>query len=79
MAERTASQSVTSTCTSKTAPPISATAASASARSRSQIVTCAPLATNRSTMARPMPCAPPVTTALRPSRSIRFIFSRPLA
>src|SRR5262245_4407717 len=40
--------------------------------SRSQIAIAAPESRNRSTIARPMPCAPPVTIALRPLRSILF-------
>ena len=44
----------------------------ASAMSRSQIATRAPEATKRSAMALPKPWAPPVTTAVRPSRSMTF-------
>src|SRR5262249_25366782 len=43
--------------------------------SRSQIATTAPDSRNRSTMARPIPCAPPVTTALRPVRSILLVMA----
>ena len=42
----------------------------ASVASRSQIATAAPESSKRATMARPMPCAPPVTTAVLPVRSI---------
>src|SRR5437764_15461287 len=37
------------------------------------MATFAPEATKRSAIARPKPCAPPVTTAQRPFRSILFI------
>src|SRR5215212_11590072 len=37
------------------------------------MATFAPEATKRSVIARPKPCAPPVTTAQRPFRSILFI------
>ena len=43
--------------------------ASASALSRSQMATAAPPASSRSTTARPMPWAPPVTTAARLAKS----------
>src|SRR5436190_10548621 len=43
----------------------------------SQIATAAPEASKRSTMARPMPCAPPVTTAARPLRSMLLGTSPP--
>jgi hypothetical protein len=43
------------------------------------MATRAPEATNRSVMALPKPCAPPVTTALRPSRSIWFFMGSSLA
>src|SRR6202030_3070998 len=49
--------------------------AAAAAPSISHIATFAPEAENRSAMARPMPRAAPVTIAIRPSRSIRFIAS----
>ena len=41
--------------------------------SRSHSETRAPEASRRSATARPMPCAPPVTTARRPPRSIWFM------
>jgi len=53
--------------------PISLAVFSASAASKSQIATLAPEATKRSAMARPKPCAPPVTTATRRLRSIWFM------
>src|SRR5271169_1542566 len=49
--------------------------AAAAAPSTSQIATFAPDAENRSAIARPMPRAAPVTMAIRPPRSIRFIAS----
>src|SRR5919201_7160561 len=39
------------------------------------MATAAPERRNRSTIARPMPWAPPVTTAMRPSRSMRLLMS----
>ena len=39
----------------------------------SDLATLAPDATKRSVIARPKPCAPPVTTAQRPFRSILFM------
>jgi hypothetical protein len=62
--------SVTSTLKTRTLSPISLAVFSASAASKSQIATLAPEATKRSVMARPKPCAPPVTTATRSLRSI---------
>src|SRR5581483_11058244 len=59
--------------------PSSAAVLLASAVSRSQIATVALESRNRSTMARPMPCAPPVTTALRPERSIALVMDGKLA
>src|SRR6185295_18951743 len=44
--------------------------------SRSQICTRAPELRSRSTMAAPMPCAPPVTTAVRPAKSSWFTVTR---
>src|SRR4029077_11154727 len=46
---------------------------SANGWSLSQIAMLAPEATKRSVIARPNPCAPPVTMAQRPFRSILFI------
>src|SRR3954447_19377978 len=69
----TAARSDTSTLKADTAGPISLAVFSANGRSWSQIATLAPEATKRSVIARPKPCAPPVTTAQRPFRSIVFI------
>ena len=71
----TASASVTSTVAVLTSPrPASARAVSASSvASRSQSATAAPEPSSRSAMARPIPCAPPVTTAFRPFKSMAFI------
>ncbi len=71
VAELTRSQSETSVSTiaSLPRPPSSSQARWPSARSMSQIVTWAPESRKRSTMARPMPCAPPVTMARLPVRS----------
>src|SRR3954447_8981363 len=41
------------------------------------MATFAPEATKRSLIARPKPCAPPVTTAQRPFRSILFMDALP--
>src|SRR6478735_42240 len=65
--------SVTSTLNTLVSPPTSLAVFSASAESKSQIATLAPEATKRSVMARPKPCAPPVTIATRPLRSILFM------
>ena len=62
----TAGQSVMSSGTA--IPPTAAAVASAAAPSRSQIATWAPSAVNRSATARPIPDAPPVTTARRPAK-----------
>src|SRR5712691_3656392 len=51
----------------------SAAVRSAKARSRSQRQTTAPDRRKRSAIARPMPCAPPVTMAVRSSRSILLV------
>src|SRR5262245_17079488 len=48
-------------------PPTAAAAASPLAESRSATTTVAPSSASLSTMARPMPWAPPVTMAIRPS------------
>ena len=58
--------SVTSTSTAITRPnPANSTrACSATTLSKSQIATLAPDSSNRSTIARPIPLAPPVTTAV---------------
>src|SRR5579863_3749222 len=69
----TAAGSVTSTFKAMAPAPISLAVFSASGRSLSQIATLAPEATKRSAIARPNPCAPPVTAAPRPLRSILFI------
>src|SRR6185503_9493627 len=50
--------------------PSSPAVCSAIARSRSHSATAAPDSSKRATMARPMPWAPPVTTAFLPLRSI---------
>src|SRR5690349_18388712 len=70
----TAARSDTSTLNADTAGPISLAVFSANGRSWSQIATFAPDATKRSAIARPNPCAPPVTTAQRPLRSILFMW-----
>src|SRR5688572_16789707 len=44
--------------------------------SRSQMRTLAPEACRRFTMAAPMPCMPPVTTAVRPAKSSWFMETR---
>ena len=72
-AASTAAASVTSTATALA--PISLAVALARSMSRSQIATLAPEAMKRSATARPMPCAPPVTTALRPFRSMLFMIA----
>ena len=63
---------VTSTAMAATRPRSFSSSAvfSESFLSRSQIATAAPDSRNRSTTARPIPCAPPVTTAFLPLRSI---------
>ena len=74
-AASTEAQSVTSQNTELSASPAPSSSTSALARgsSWSQIATLAPEASRRSTTARPMPWAPPVTTARRPARSIWFM------
>src|SRR5438105_2555044 len=74
-ARSTSASLVTSTGTAATRLcPLSAPAvASASVLSRSQIATAAPDSRKRSTIARPIPWAPPVTTAIRPLRSILLV------
>src|SRR6185312_11047572 len=62
-----------STLKAEAALPISLAVFSANGRSWSQIATFAPDATKRSAIARPKPCAPPVTTAQRPFKSILFM------
>ena len=71
-ARSTSLMSVTSTATATILPRLLSSLAvfSAKALSRSQIATEAPDSRNRSTIALPIPCAPPVTTAKRPERSI---------
>src|SRR5579871_3678314 len=69
----TCPRSLTSTLKAETALPISFAVFSARAWSKSQIATLAPDSTKRSVIARPKPCAPPVTTAVRPLRSILFL------
>src|SRR5262245_28767178 len=61
---------------SSTSPSLSRSDAVEASRSasRSHSETVAPDASNRSAMARPIPWAPPVTTARLPARSIRFTF-----
>src|SRR6266545_1686349 len=54
-------------------PDSSAAVDSTRFASRSQRETAAPDARKRSAMARPIPCAPPVTTARLPARSIWFM------
>src|SRR5882757_9606972 len=55
--------------------PISFSAASSSAGRRPVINTCAPSATNRFAVARPMPLFPPVTTATLPSSFPLIVFA----
>ena len=71
-ARSTSLMSVTSTAIATTLPRLlnSLAVFSAKALSRSQIATLAPESRNRSTIALPIPCAPPVITAKRPVRSI---------
>src|ERR1700688_4856245 len=69
----TAARSDTSTLNAVTPVPISLAVFSANGWSRSQIATLGPEAMKRSVIARPKPCAPPVTTAQRPVRSILFM------
>src|SRR5712671_5897960 len=72
----TEAHSVTSTTTER---PDSAAAATRPAFSSiSQITAVAPLAARRWAMAKPIPEAPPVTTAWRPLRSIWFIHRPPI-
>src|SRR3954447_14152132 len=68
-----ASASVTSTARACTLRPTPEAVSWARSPSRSQISTVAPLAAKRSTTAWPMPCAPPVTMATWPLRSIWFM------
>jgi hypothetical protein len=76
----TAEKSVTSTPTAMTFPlPESSFAVrSAKALSRSQIATAAPPSMKRSTTARPMPWAPPVTTPARLVKSYLMGIAAPL-
>src|SRR5262245_11473929 len=76
-ARSTASSTVTSTAKASIRPrAFSSTAAlSESLASRSQMAIAAPESRNRCAMARPIPCAPPVTTATRPERSIWFMLA----
>src|SRR3954471_21442821 len=69
----TAERYDTSTWNALTASPICFAVFSSKGWSWSQIATFAPDATKRSVIARPNPCAPPVTTAQRLLRSILFI------
>src|SRR5262245_47819195 len=80
-ARSTSASEVTSQAIAPTRPwpDSSLTVLRASARSRSQTATPHSDASRRSTMARPMPCAPPVTTAKRPARSIVLDMARPRA
>ena len=65
-AAATASSLVTSPLTARPASPYGATASSAPAWSRSNATTHAPAAASESPIARPMPPAPPVTSATWP-------------
>src|SRR5689334_13249082 len=78
-ARSTSAYLVTSTTTDARRPRFCSSPAVffAKSTSRSQIATVAPDSRKRSTIARPMPCAPPVTTALRPLRSILFAMTPP--
>ncbi len=73
VAARTAASSVSSTRWVLTRSPMAPAAAAIAAWSMSQIATAAPEASMRSAIARPMPRAPPVTTAVRPCMSSWFI------
>src|SRR5271166_1354066 len=68
-ADRTASASASASVTSTTraGPPISSAVARAPSASMSRTATVAPSSAMRRQVARPMPEAPPVTTAARPS------------
>ena len=57
-------------------PPSLTTASWATSRLRSPNTTLAPSAMNRSAIAYPIPCAPPVITAVRPSSNT--MAARPL-
>jgi hypothetical protein len=72
-AAATAAGSATSQASAVTVSPRAAAVRCARSRSRSQIATLAPDATNRSVIALPKPWAPPVTTALCPSKAIRLL------
>src|ERR1043166_7907385 len=71
-ARSTSVRLVTSQATAITLPRVLSSAAvfPANGLSRSQIAPAAPESRKRSVIARPRPCAPPVTTAKRPDRSI---------
>src|SRR6266545_1758548 len=71
----TASRSVRSTTNGR--PLISAATSLAPASSRSATSTAAPAAASRVAHARPMPLAPPVTSAVRPPRSTSVPITRP--
>ena len=73
-ARSTSAASATSTVSTWAKP--CARAASSDRASRSQRATRAPLAASRCATARPIPAAPPVTTARRPSKSSLFIVRR---
>jgi hypothetical protein len=71
---RTEASSAMSACTACTVcalPPSSCTAVSSAAPSRPSSVTRAPRASSARAQARPMPRAPPVTRACRPSRGFK--------
>ena len=72
----TAAGSATSQAIAVTASPSALAVFCASAMSWSQIATLAPDLTKRSVMALPKPCAPPVTTAVRPLRSMSLAMCR---
>src|SRR5512135_3505862 len=59
--------------TSTSILPNAASAEASSLSSRSQMRSFAPEASRRRAMASPMPCAPPVTTAVRPAKSSWFM------
>ena len=73
-ARSTSASLVTSQATARVWPRLASSFAVFSAKplSRSQIATAAPESSNRSVIARPIPCAPPVTTAKRLARSMVF-------
>lgn len=71
--------SLTSRLAPRCLPPKDANSAAVSfalASSRSPITSVAPASARRLLIARPMPAAPPVTTAVRPRNEIRLLSER---